>query len=58
MILEDQTVFDGVKKPYSQLQLLRGKEFLIFDPDLNQVTVREIDDSFVDTPAGLLFSSI
>ena len=46
-----------VKKPYSQLQLLRGKEFLIFDPDLNQVTVREIDDSFVDTPAGLLFSS-
>ncbi len=46
-----------VKKPYSQLQLLRGKEFLLYDPDLQQVTVREIDDSLFDSPAGLLFSS-
>lgn len=46
-----------VKKPYPQLQLLRGKEFLLYDPDLNQVTVREVDDSLFDSPAGLLFSS-
>jgi len=46
-----------VKKPYPQLQLLRGKEFLIYDPDLQQVTVREVNDSLFDTPAGLLFSS-
>ncbi|OUW01010.1 MAG: hypothetical protein CBD16_06010 [Betaproteobacteria bacterium TMED156] len=46
-----------VKKPYPQLQLLRGKEFLLYDPELEQVTVREIDASFQDSPAGLLFTS-
>jgi len=46
-----------VKTPYPQLQLLRGKEFLLYDKDLQQVTVREIDDSLFDSPAGLLFSS-
>ena len=43
--------------PYAQLQLLRGKEFLLYDKDLQQVTVREIDDSLFESPAGLLFSS-
>lgn len=46
-----------VKTPYPQLQLLRGKEFLLYDKDLQQVTVREIDDSLFESPAGLLFSS-
>ncbi len=46
-----------VEKPYSQLQLLRGKEFLLYDPDLEQVTVQTLDESLDGTPAGLLFAS-
>ena len=46
-----------VEKPYSQLQLLRGKEFLLYDPDLEQVTIQSLDESLDATPAGLLFAS-
>ena len=46
-----------VKEPYTQLQLVRGKEFLIYDPDLEQVIVKQLDSTFLSTPAGLLFAS-
>lgn len=46
-----------IKKPYSQLQLIDGKQFLLYDPDLNQLTERTIDDALDATPAGLLLSS-
>ncbi|MEY3981639.1 MAG: outer rane lipoprotein carrier protein LolA, partial [Pseudomonadota bacterium] len=32
-----------VKKPYPQLQVLNGKEFWMFDPDLAQASVRPIE---------------
>ncbi len=43
-----------VQKPYPQLQLIRGDEFLLYDPDLAQVTVRRIDTAQMTSPAGLL----
>jgi outer membrane lipoprotein carrier protein len=46
-----------ILQPYVQLQLLRGKEFLIYDPDLEQVSVSELKDDLNSTPAGLLFNS-
>ena len=46
-----------VKEPYNQLQLVRGNQFLIYDPDLEQVIVKKLDSTFSSTPAGLLFSS-
>jgi len=46
-----------VKEPYTQLQLVRGNEFLIYDPDLEQVIVKQLDSTFLSTPAGLLFAS-
>ena len=46
-----------ILQPYIQLQLLRGKEFLIYDPDLEQVSVSELKDDLNSTPAGLLFNS-
>ncbi len=46
-----------IEKPFPQLQLLRGNEFMIYDPDLEQVTTRIFDQSLESTPAGLLFVS-
>ncbi len=46
-----------VNEPYNQLQLLRGSQFLVYDPDLEQVVVKELDKTFQSTPAGLLFAS-
>ena len=46
-----------VKEPYNQLQLVRGNQFLVYDPDLEQVIVKKLDSTFSSTPAGLLFSS-
>ena len=46
-----------VKEPYNQLQLVRGNQFLVYDPDLEQVIVKELDSTFSSTPAGLLFAS-
>ena len=46
-----------VEEPYTQLQLVRGSQFLVYDPDLEQVIVREVDSTFSSTPAGLLFAS-
>ena len=36
---------------------MRGKQFLVYDPDLEQVIVKELDSTFASTPAGLLFAS-
>jgi outer membrane lipoprotein carrier protein len=43
-----------VRQPYPQLQLIRGDEFLLFDPELAQVSVRKIEPAQMATPAGLL----
>ena len=36
---------------------MRGNQFLVYDPDLEQVIVKELDSTFSSTPAGLLFAS-
>ena len=41
-------------KPYKQLVVGDGKKLWIFDPDLNQVTVRELDQAIGSSPAALL----
>ena len=46
-----------VKKPYAQLQLVRGEQFLVYDPDLEQVVTQNLEKTFKTTPAGLLFAS-
>ena len=45
-----------VKEPYNQLQLVRGNQFLVYDPDLEQVIVKELDSTFIYA-SGLLFAS-
>lgn len=46
-----------VQKPYAQLQLVRNGEFILYDPDLAQVTIRPLEDAVMATPAGLLLSA-
>jgi outer membrane lipoprotein carrier protein len=41
-------------KPYSQTIVGDGEKVWIFDPDLNQVTVRKLDVALGSTPAALL----
>ena len=41
-------------KPYEQLIVADGKTVSLFDPDLNQVTVRAFDQALGATPAALL----
>lgn len=41
-------------KPYEQLIVSDGKTVSLFDPDLNQVTVRGFDEALGATPAALL----
>jgi outer membrane lipoprotein carrier protein len=42
------------EKPYEQLIVGDGKKLWVFDKELNQVTVRELDDALGTTPAALL----
>lgn len=42
------------RKPYEQLIVSDGKEVWLFDPDLNQVTVKGIDKALDSSPAALL----
>ncbi len=42
------------RKPYEQLIVSDGKEVWLFDPDLNQVTVKVIDKALDSSPAALL----
>ncbi|MCK6408156.1 outer membrane lipoprotein chaperone LolA [Thauera sp.] len=44
-------------RPYRQLLVGDGKALWSWDPDLNQVTVREIGDALGATPAAILFGS-
>jgi outer membrane lipoprotein carrier protein len=46
-----------VKKPYPQLQILDGKEFWHYDPDLMQATVRSIESAEITGVAGLILNS-
>lgn len=46
-----------VKKPYAQLQILNGKEFWLYDPDLAQATVRPMSAANLTGIAALLLSS-
>lgn len=42
------------QKPYNQLIVGDGKKLWIFDEDLDQVTVRKLDQALGDSPAALL----
>jgi outer membrane lipoprotein carrier protein len=41
-------------KPYAQLIVGDGRKIWIFDPDLNQVTVKDLNQALGSTPAALL----
>lgn len=42
-------------KPYEQVIVADGEKLTIFDRDLNQVTVRKLNDALGSTPAAILF---
>ncbi len=46
-----------VIQPYAQLIVSDGKQVFQFDPDLNQVTVRRVDQAIGSSPAAILFGS-
>ena len=46
-----------VLQPYAQQIVSNGKEMYQFDPDLNQVTVRKVDQALGSSPASILFGS-
>lgn len=47
----------AVKKPYEQLIVSDGKKVYQYDPDLAQVTERNVDQSIGASPAAILFGS-
>ncbi len=46
-----------VQKPYEQLIVSDGKQVYQYDPDLAQVTVRQVDRAIGTSPAAILFGS-
>jgi outer membrane lipoprotein carrier protein len=44
-----------VKKPFEQLMVADGEKLFFFDKDLNQVTVKSLQDAVGASPAMLLF---
>ncbi|MEI2418143.1 outer membrane lipoprotein chaperone LolA [Orrella sp. JC864] len=46
-----------VQQPYEQSIVSDGKQLFQFDPDLNQVTVRQVDEAIGTSPAAILFGS-
>jgi len=52
----DRFRFDYLK-PYPQLIVGDGAKVWLFDPDLNQATVRKMDKALGETPAALLAGS-
>ncbi|MFT4101271.1 MAG: outer membrane lipoprotein chaperone LolA [Burkholderiaceae bacterium] len=46
-----------VARPYEQLMVADGQQVFFFDKDLNQVTVRKMDDALGATPAAILFGT-
>lgn len=47
-----------VIRPYSQRIVSDGREVFQFDPDLNQVTVRKVDQAIGASPASILFGNV
>lgn len=45
------------EKPYQQLLQADGEKLYIYDPDLNQVTIRKLGDALGSSPAAILFGS-
>lgn len=45
------------RKPYEQLIVGDGKRFWLYDVDLNQVTVKKLDEALGSSPAALLSGS-
>lgn len=46
-----------VKQPYEQSIISDGKQLYQYDPDLNQVTERKVDEAIGTSPAAILFGS-
>lgn len=46
-----------VVKPYEQLVLSDGEQLYQYDPDLNQLTQRDVDEAIGASPAAILFGS-
>lgn len=46
-----------VAKPYEQLIVSDGKQLFQYDPDLSQVTVRDVGQAIGSSPAQILFGS-
>lgn len=46
-----------VLRPYAQQIVSDGKQIFQFDPDLNQVTVRKVDQALGASPVAILFGS-
>lgn len=44
-------------KPYEQVIIADGQNLTIHDKDLNQVTIRKLDDALGETPAAILFGN-
>lgn len=47
-----------VRAPFEQLMVADGEKIYFFDKDLNQVTVRSLDDAVGATPAAILFGDV
>lgn len=47
----------AVQKPYEQLIVSDGKQVYQYDPDLAQVTVRQVDRAIGTSPAAILFGA-
>jgi outer membrane lipoprotein carrier protein len=47
----------AVKQPYEQLVVSDGQQLFQYDPDLAQVTVRQVDQAIGTSPAAILFGS-
>ncbi len=47
----------SVQKPYEQLIVSNGTQVFQYDPDLAQVTVRQVDRAIGTSPAAILFGS-
>jgi outer membrane lipoprotein carrier protein len=45
------------EKPYDQLIIADGQRLLMFDKDLNQVTIKKLQASLPSSPASILFGS-
>lgn len=45
------------EKPYEQLIVADGSRLVLFDKDLNQVTIRKLGASLPSSPASILFGS-